>query len=215
MHSTAAVEGWGLEVLVGVYGVAVGEAGVAAEPVLERYLEAEALAEVLGEEGAEVLRAHKVGDDDIVQGSGDLPVDACPLGGPGLGGGGQLGEGGADEEAEVVAVVHIGDIEVVAGAGIGGTKDHFFEEGLAGVGDFDVEVVVADEAEEDAVAVDAVVTHHLFDGDFSSAGALVNYELDEVCAAGHGLWVGWVGWVELANILIFGENEGRNERGMC
>ena len=46
-------------------------------------------------------------------------------------------------------------------------------------------MAVADEAEQDAVAVDAIVPHHLFHGNLAGAGALVDYELNEIRVASH------------------------------
>ena len=49
-----------------------------------------------------------------------------------------------------------------------------------------VETVVADEPDDFAVTIDAVVPEHLFDGNHSSPGALVGYVLHEVLVACHG-----------------------------
>ena len=169
---------------IGFDGVAVGEAGVLAEPGLERHRETEIRSEVLLEEGTEVLRADEVRGDGIVEGGGDLAVQGDPFLRLGLGGA-EFGEGGADDEGEVVAVVDVADVEVVARALVRRAQDYFAQEGLAGLGDLDIEVVVADQTEEGAVAVDAVVAHHFLDGDVAGAGALVDDVLDEISVASH------------------------------
>ena len=57
---------------------------------------------------------------------------------------------------------------------------------------FQVEAVVADEAKDDAVAVDAVVAEHLFHRNLARTSALVGDVLNKVRIACHGVWLSFV-----------------------
>ena len=99
-----------------------------------------------------------------------------------------LGKGwerGLNKVHQVVPVVHVCDVEIVFGSVIGRAKNDFFQQGPPGVGYLEIEFVVADEAEQDAITVDAIVPHHLFHGDITGAGTLVCYVLDKVWIRGH------------------------------
>jgi hypothetical protein len=49
----------------------------------------------------------------------------------------------------------------------------------------DKQVIIADKAEKDAIAIDAVVPHHLLDTDIPRARALVDDVLNEIRVASH------------------------------
>ena len=84
------------------------------------------------------------------------------------------------ECCQVLPVIHIADVEIVLGAVIRRPRDYFFQYSPARLRHLHVEIVVAYKTEENAVAVDALVSHHLFHGNFTSAGALVDDILYEV-----------------------------------
>jgi hypothetical protein len=69
---------------------------------------------------------------------------------------------------------------MVSGAGIRRPEYHFIQHGFAGFRHLDIQVIVADQAEQDTVAVDAIVPHHFFDGNLPGTGALVNNILNEI-----------------------------------
>ena len=58
---------------------------------------------------------------------------------------------------------------MVPGAGIGRPEDDFIQDGLAGIGLLYIQVVVADKTEQDAIAIDAIVSHHLLDVNLACA----------------------------------------------
>ena len=64
-------------------------------------------------------------------------------------------------------------------------QDGFLQDKPAWLRHLHEEVVVADEAEENAVAVDAIVSHHFLHGYLTGTGALVDDVLDEVLTASH------------------------------
>ena len=166
--------------------IAKGLAGIAVQPVLEFDLEAEILAQVLLEEGPEILRANQFRFDHLIEGERDLPVHRRPF--PGFGFRGyQFREGGLDHIGQIIPVIDIAHIEVVLGARIGLTQFDFFQDERTSVRHLDVEVVVADKAEQDAVAIDAVITHHFPHGNLPGAGALVHDIEDEISVAGHSI----------------------------
>jgi hypothetical protein len=106
------------------------------------------------------------------------------LPGPGLRGN-EFGQRRLDDVLQVIPVIDIADIEIVFGAFIGLPELDFLEDGFAGFGHLDIEIIVADEPEQDSVAVDAIVPHHLSDRDVTGARALVDNELYKIRVASH------------------------------
>ena len=106
------------------------------------------------------------------------------LPGPGLRGK-ELRQGGLDNVLQVIPVIDIADIKIVLGALIRLPELDFFEDGFPGLCHLDIEIIVADETEQDSVAVDALVPHHLSDRDVTGARALVDNELYKICVASH------------------------------
>ena len=92
----------------------------------------------------------------------------------------------ADKCRQIIAVVHIFDEEVVFRAVVRWTHFNAAQQRAASLGRFYVEAIVADEAEDDAVAVDAVVAEHLFHRNLARTSALVGDVLNEVGVACHG-----------------------------
>ena len=90
-----------------------------------------------------------------------------------------------DQSDQVIPVIHIADVEIVFGAVIRRAKDDFFQQSLPGFRYLEIEVIVADQAEQDTIAIDALVSHHLLDSDFSSTSALVLDVLYKVRIASH------------------------------
>ena len=52
-------------------------------------------------------------------------------------------------------------------------------------GRLEIEVVVADEAKQNAITIGAVVSHHFLDGDFAGTSTLVRDVLNEIRIASH------------------------------
>ena len=63
--------------------------------------------------------------------------------------------------------------------------DDFLQDNPGGFRHLHIEIIVADKAEKDAVAVDAIVSHHLFHGNLTSARTLVDDVLYKVRTASH------------------------------
>lgn len=163
---------------IGFHRIPESEAGVLPQPTLEFNFEAESLAQVLFEEGAQVLGTDDIGGDGLVQGNGHLAVDRASFRlRLGLH---QLRKCRPDQILQIVPVIHVRDVEMVPGAGVGPLEHDFVQDRLAGIRHLDIQVVVADQAEQDTVAVNAIVPHHLFDGNLPGAGTLVNDELNEI-----------------------------------
>ena len=59
------------------------------------------------------------------------------------------------------------------------------QHGFSGFRNLDIQVVVADKAENGTIAVDAVVAHHFSNGYLTGAGALIYNELNKIRIAGH------------------------------
>ena len=91
-----------------------------------------------------------------------------------------------DKRRQIIPVVHIFDEEIVFRAVVRRTRFDAAQQRAASLGWFQVEAVVADEAEDDAVAIDAVVAEHLFHGDLACTSTLVGDVLNEVGVACHG-----------------------------
>ena len=100
-------------------------------------------------------------------------------------GGGQLAACGGGEAREVVAVVNVGDVEVVFGTWVGCSQHLFAQQGAAGGGGLHEKAVVAYQPEDFAIAIDAVVAKHLFGDYVAGAAALVGNILHEVAVGGH------------------------------
>jgi hypothetical protein len=69
---------------------------------------------------------------------------------------------------------------MVPGTRVRRPEYHFIQYGFSSFRHFNVKVIVANKAEKDTVAVNAIVPHHLFDGNLPGAGTLVNDELNEI-----------------------------------
>ena len=87
--------------------------------------------------------------------------------------------------SQIIPVVHIADVEVVLGTIIWWPQDDFLQDVPSRLRHLHVEVVVADQAEEDTVAIGAVISHHLFYGNLTGARALVYDVLYKVWIASH------------------------------
>ena len=68
---------------------------------------------------------------------------------------------------------------------IRGSEDDFFQQCPARLRHLDIEIVVADEPEQDAVAIDAPVPHHFLHGNLTGSGALVRNILNKICTTSH------------------------------
>ena len=77
-----------------------------------------------------------------------------------------------DETGQIIPVIHISYVEIVLRTVVGWSQDNFLQQSFARLCNLDVEVVVTDKAEENAVAISAPVPHHLFHGNLPGAGAL-------------------------------------------
>ena len=98
----------------------------------------------------------------------------------------------ADKCRQIIAVVHIFDEEVVFRAVVRRTHFNAAQQRAACLSRFQVETIVANEAEDDAVAIDAVVSEHLFHGNLACTSTLVSDVLNEVGVACHGVWLSFV-----------------------
>ena len=92
----------------------------------------------------------------------------------------------ADKRRQIISVVHIFNEEIVFRAVVRRTHLDAAQQRAASLGRFQVETVVANEAEDDAVAIDAVVAKHLFHRNLARTSALVGDVLNEVWVACHG-----------------------------
>ena len=92
----------------------------------------------------------------------------------------------ANQCRQIVAVVHVVNEEVVFRAIVGRAHFNVAEQSASGFGWLQVKAVVADKAENEAVAVDAVVAEHLPHCDFACGSALVGNVLHKVGIACHG-----------------------------
>ena len=90
-----------------------------------------------------------------------------------------------DETGQIIPVIHFADVEIVLRTAVGWSQDNFLQQSFARLCNLDVEVIVTDKAEENAVAISAPVPHHLFHGNLPGAGALVDDELYKVRIASH------------------------------
>ena len=90
-----------------------------------------------------------------------------------------------DKAGQILPVIHIADVEIVLRSVVRRSQNDFLQQGPAGLRHFDVEVVVTDKAEENAVAICAPVSHHLFHGNFPSVAALVDDILYKVRITSH------------------------------
>ena len=174
----------GIEQAIRIQGIAEREARVTVKPVLEPHLETEFLAQMPLEECPEVLRTDQVGSDDFVRRKRDLTILMGLLAGTGFRGK-QFQERRPHDVLQIIAVIHVADIEIVPGAFVGLPEHDFLQNGLAGLRHLDIKVVVAKEAEQDPVAVEAIVAHHLPDGYRTGTGALVDDKLYEISVASH------------------------------
>ena len=92
----------------------------------------------------------------------------------------------ADKRRQIIPVVHIFNEEIVFCAVVRWTHFYAAQQRSASLGRFQVEAVIANEAKDDAVAVDAVVAEHLFHHNLARTCALVGDVLNEVGVACHG-----------------------------
>ena len=98
---------------------------------------------------------------------------------------GEFGAGGTHQGREVVAVVDILDVEVGLCAVVGRTQVLAAEQLAARLGGFQVEAVVADEAENITVSVDTIVSEHFLRLNLSRPTALVGDILYKIRIACH------------------------------
>ena len=90
-----------------------------------------------------------------------------------------------DKQGEIVAVVHVGDVEVILRSLVRRVHLDGLQQRPHRFRWLQVEAVVADEAEYLAVAVDAVVPKHLPRRYLSCPATLLRDELHKVLAACH------------------------------
>ena len=89
--------------------------------------------------------------------------------------------------------IHIADEVIVFGTLIRWLQDDFLQDNPGGFRHLHIEIIVADKAEKDAVAVDAIVSHHLFHGNLTSARTLVDDVLYKVRTASHMSYIFLIG----------------------
>ena len=70
-------------------------------------------------------------------------------------------------------VIHIGNVEIILGPDVWRTEFDRLQHGASRIGRLDKEVVIADQTENLAVAIDAIFAEHLLDGYLTCAAALV------------------------------------------
>ena len=99
--------------------------------------------------------------------------------------------GGADQGGDPVAVLEgVLDEEVIFGTGVGRGFDGSVDERAAGGGGFDEELVVADEGDDLAVAIEGEFAEHFFEGDVAGASHLVREKINEILVCSHGASAG-------------------------
>ena len=84
------------------------------------------------------------------------------------------------QRGEQLVVIHIGDVEIILCSIVWWTEFDRLQQGTAGIGRLDEEMVIANQTENLAVAIDAVVAEHLLDRYLTRAAALVGNILDEI-----------------------------------
>ena len=99
----------------------------------------------------------------------------------------QMLAGHANEFRDIVAVVDIGNVEIVLRAFVGRLQFHIPKHCPPGIGGLQVEAVVADESEDDTIAIDAIVAKHLLHGNLTGTTTLVGDIFYEVRMTRHEL----------------------------
>ena len=100
---------------------------------------------------------------------------------------GQMLTGHANEFGDIVAVVDIGNVEIVLRAFVGRSQFHTPKHCPPGIGGLQVEAVVADESEDDTIAIDAKVAKHLLHGNLTGTTTLVGNIFYEIRMTRHEL----------------------------
>ena len=159
-----------LQRIVGFHGIPVGLSRIFMQPLLKLHLEVEALANMPLKESSQFLGAYYTLGNNFVQRGRNVFLsfkhrvllrlrrrrNRC-----------------FDERRQVIPVIHIVDIEVVLGTVIRRHQDDFFQRSPARLRHLDEKVVITNEAEENAIAVGTVISHHLLHGYLTSVRALV------------------------------------------
>ena len=99
----------------------------------------------------------------------------------------QMLAGHANELGDIVAVVDIGDVEIVLRAFVGRSQFHTSKHCPPCIGGLQVEAVVADESEDDTIAIDAKVAKHLLHGNLTGTTTLVGNIFYEIRMTRHEL----------------------------
>ena len=100
---------------------------------------------------------------------------------------GQMLAGHTNELGDIVAVVDIGNVEIVLRAFVGRSQFHTPKHCPPCIGGLQVEAVVADESEDDTIAIDAIVAKHLLHGDLAGTTTLVGDIFYEIRMTRHEL----------------------------
>ena len=159
-----------LQRIVGFHGIPVGLSRIFMQPLLKLHLEVEALANMPLKESSQFLGAYYTLGNNFVQRGRNVFLsfkhrvllrlrkrrNRC-----------------FDERRQVIPVIHIVDIEVVLGTVIRRPQDDFLQHSPARLRHLDEKVVITNEAEENAIAVGTVISHHLLHGYLTSVRALV------------------------------------------
>ena len=80
----------------------------------------------------------------------------------------------------IIPVINVRDVEIILGPVVRRTKNHFLQYSFSGLCHLDVEIVITDHTEQEAIAINAIVSHHLFYSDFPGTSALVRDILNEI-----------------------------------
>ena len=70
---------------------------------------------------------------------------------------------GFDKCCQVIPIINITDIEVVFRTVVRRSQDNILQDRPTGLSNFNIEVVVADETEENTVAISTIISHHFLD----------------------------------------------------
>lgn len=88
-------------------------------------------------------------------------------------------------------IIYIGDVEVGLGTGIGWAHIDGVQHLTYGIGGLEIKVVVANQAEYLAIAIDAVVAKHLLGYNLARTATLVGDILYKICITCHTLFLFW------------------------
>lgn len=168
------------QAIVGYHSISVGLSRIFMQPFLKLHLEVEALANMLLKESSQFLGAYYTLGKNFVQRGGNVFLSFKHRGLLRLR---KRRNRCFDERRQVIPVIHIVDIEVVLGTVIRRPQDDFLQHSPARFCHLDEKVVITNEAEENAIAVGTVISHHLLHGYLTSVRALV---YDVLYKAGFG-----------------------------